>query len=252
MLRNAAAINGYSIVANDGCLGSVNDVLFDDASWQVRWLVVDTGDWLPGRKVLLPPSVLGQLNPEVREFRVDLTMAQVEDSPGIDTDQSVSRQMETHIYDHFGWNPYWGTGFSPGGDGYVPNPLAASLPKSEWRPDQNDEFAPQGSGDQHLRSAKSVTGYHIQASDGEIGHVADFLIEDIDWSIRDVIVDTTNWWAGKKVLISPGALRKIDWASEEVTLDIDRQRIMDARPYDASTPLVRLYNPELHRRGTGR
>lgn len=248
MLKNAAAINGYAIVASDGRLGSVSDFLFDDTNWLVRWLVVDTGDWLAGRKVLLPPSVLGRLDPEARDVSVRLTMRQVQDGPDIDTDQSVSRQMETHIYDHFGWNPYWGTGFSPGGDGDVPNALAPSPSHGEWRPDQNDEFDPQGAGDQHLRSAKAVTGYHILASDGEIGHVADFLIEDIDWSIRDLVVDTANWWSGTKVLISPGAIRKIDWASNEVTLDIDRQRIMEAPPYDASAPLDRVYAPALHRR----
>ena len=112
MLRNASAIKGYAIAANDGRLGTVSDFLFDDASWLVRWLVVDTGNWLSGRKVLLPPSVLGHLDPKGREFAVGLTMQQVKDSPDIDTERPASRQMETNIYDYYGWNPYWGTGFS--------------------------------------------------------------------------------------------------------------------------------------------
>ena len=119
MLWNASAINGYAIAASDGRLGTVSDFLFDDASWLVRWLVVDTGKWLSGRKVLLPPSVLGHLDPKGQEFSVRLTMQQVKDSPDIDTDRPVSRQMETNIYDYYGWSPYWGTGFFMGGYGYV-------------------------------------------------------------------------------------------------------------------------------------
>jgi hypothetical protein len=108
MLWNASAIKDYAIAASDGRLGTVSDFLFDDASWLVRWLVVDTGNWLSGRKVLLPPSVLGHLDPNGREFAVGLTMQQVKDSPDIDTDRPVSRQMETNIYDYYGWSPVLG------------------------------------------------------------------------------------------------------------------------------------------------
>src|SRR5580658_7958663 len=115
MLWNTSAIDGYAIAASDGKLGTVSDFLFDDATWLVRWLVVDTGNWLSGRKVLLPPSVLGHLDPAREEFAVRLTMQQVKDSPDIDADRPVSRQMETNVYDYYGWSPYWGTGFYMGG-----------------------------------------------------------------------------------------------------------------------------------------
>jgi hypothetical protein len=103
MLWNASVIKGYAIAASDGRLGTVSDFLFDDASWGIRWLVVDTGNWLSGRKVLLP--ALGQLDPERNALSVELTMQQVKDSPDIDTDLPVSRQMETNIYDYYGWSP---------------------------------------------------------------------------------------------------------------------------------------------------
>ena len=108
MLRHETEINGYTIGASDGQLGTVCDFLFDDASWLVRWLVVDTGNWLSGRKVLLPPSVLGSVNHIGHQLAVKLTMQQVKDSPDIDTDRPVSRQMETNIYDYYGWNSVLG------------------------------------------------------------------------------------------------------------------------------------------------
>ncbi len=97
MLRNAYVINGYTIVASNGHLGTVSDFLFDDASWLIRWLVVDTGNWLSGRKVLLPAFALGHLDQERREFSVRLTMQEVKDSPDIDTKRPVSRQMEANV-----------------------------------------------------------------------------------------------------------------------------------------------------------
>ena len=57
--------------------------------------------------------------------------------------------------------------------------------------------------DVHLRSANKVTGYRIGATDGDIGHVEDFIIDDETWEIRYMVVDTQNWWPGKKVLVAP-------------------------------------------------
>ena len=117
MLRKASAIHGYAIAASDGGIGTVSDFLFDDAIWMVRWLVVDTGKWLSGRKVLLSLSVLGHLDPNGREFAVGLTMQQVKDSPNIDTERPLSRQLETNIYGYYGGQPYWGAGLIMGGYG---------------------------------------------------------------------------------------------------------------------------------------
>src|ERR1700689_172293 len=108
MLRNASAITDYAIAASDGRLGTVSDFLFDDVGWAIRWLVVDTGNWLSGRKVLLPRSALGQPDPAAGHFPVKLTMQQVKDSPDVDMDQPVSRQIEAHVYSYYGWDPYWG------------------------------------------------------------------------------------------------------------------------------------------------
>jgi len=246
MLRNASAINGYAIAASDGRLGTVSDFLFDDASWLIRWLVVDTGNWLSGRHVLLPPSVLGHLDPTAQEFAVRLTMQQVKDSPDIDTDRPVSRQMETNIYDYYGWSPYWGTGFYMGGYGYMGGPMMVPpLPEARRREERLVD-AQREKDDPHLRSIEAVTGYHIHASDGEIGHVEDFLVEDADWSIHYLVVDTKNWWPAKKVLISPRSAREIDWTDKLVNLNFDRQRVKDSPAYDASMTVDRAYEKHFH------
>jgi sporulation protein YlmC with PRC-barrel domain len=247
MLSNASRINGYAIAASDGRLGTVSDFLFDDATWLVRWLVVETGTWLSGRKVLLPSSALGHPDPMRQEFSVRLTKQQVEDSPNIDTDRPVSRQMETNVYDYYGWSPYWGTGFYMGG-AVAASPFLGSKPGAADIADTR-----RSDGDPHLRSIQAVTGYHIHASDGEIGHVEDFLVEDTDWSIHYLVVDTKNWWPGKKVLISPRSAREIDWADRLVNLNVDRQRVKDSPAYDASTTVDRAYEKHFHNHyGDGR
>lgn len=237
MLRNASAIKNYAIAATDGRVGTVIDFLFDDTSWLVRWLVVDTGKWLSGRKVLLPPSVLGGRETVGFEFAASLTMQQVKDSPDSDTDRPVSRQTEAGIYDYYGWQPYWGTdllaaGYGYGGGATLPLPTLGSRRRAE------DIAAAQHSDeDPHLRSTEAVTGYHIHASDGEIGHVEDFLVEDTDWSIQSLVVDTKNWWPGKKVLIAPRSIKGIDWTDSLVNLRIDRKKIKESTPYDVTSTL---------------
>ena len=140
MLWNSSAIKGYAVAASDGRLGTVSDFLFDDAGWSIRWLVVETGNWLSGRKVLLPPSALKHPDARGREFSVGLTTQRVKDSPDIDIDQPVSRQMEVGVYDYYGWSPYWGMGLYMGGYGYAGSSLAASsylelraAPAGIWR-----------------------------------------------------------------------------------------------------------------------
>ena len=230
MLQNASAIKGYGVVANYGRIGTVSDILFDDGRWSVRWLVVDTVDWLSGRKILLPPSVMGKLDPEKREFSVELTKKQIKDSPDSDTDQPVSRQMEARIYHHYGWKPYWGYATQIGAYGYLGDAMAE---RHYLEPDQREETPADtvpSEGDPQLRSIEAVTGYHIHARDGEIGHVEDFLVEDGDWHIPYLVVDTKNWWPGKKVLISPRSADHIDWAGKLVNLNVGRQKVKDSQP----------------------
>jgi sporulation protein YlmC with PRC-barrel domain len=245
MLWHASAINGYAIAASDGHIGTVSDFLFDDASWLVRWVVVDTGNWLSGRKVLLPPSALGRLSANDRLFAVKLTKQQVKDSPEIDTDRPVSRQMETNVYDYYGWSPYWGTGFNMGGYGFMPGYGMASPYLGAQRGAQKVDEAQADRDDVHLRSIEAVTGYHIHASDGEIGHVEDFLVDDGDWRIHYLVVDTKNWWPGKKILVSSRSAGEIDWTDRLVNLDVDRQRIKDGPAYDPSMTIDRAYDEKL-------
>jgi hypothetical protein len=164
MLWEASAINGYSIEASDGGVGSDSDMLFEDVGWVIRWLVVDTGNWLSGRNVFLRLSALGQPNLALRHFPVKRTMQRVKDSPDVDTDQPVSRQIEAHVHNYYGWDPDWNGGYFPIDSGMA-TPFVAPLHGSGSKPrDPGRADAHTKKGDPHLRSIAAVTGYHIRAS----------------------------------------------------------------------------------------
>ena len=150
--------------------------------------------------------------------------------------------MEHHLYSHYQWEPYWKTLYFPM-SGAIAEPFVAPLYASGSKPlDHGPAIVDEPAGDPHLRSTKSVTSYHIHATDGEIGHVEDFIVDDESWSIRYVTVDTKNWWPGKRVLISPRSVREIDWTDGMMHLDIDRQHVKDSPPYDPSIAVDEVYD----------
>jgi sporulation protein YlmC with PRC-barrel domain len=235
MLRSFNHIRGYAIHASDGDIGSLRDIYFDDQSTLVRYLVVDTGTWLPGRRVLLVPAVVGGVDAERGEVITGLTRQQVEDSPPVDTEKPVSRQEEMALHTYYGWQPYWTV--PPLAGSLAPYWGAAVPPAAYPRPGEErvaEEVAAREreQRDPHLRSAREVEGYHIAASDGEIGHLEDLFIDDQDWAIQLLGIDTRNWLPGRKVVISPRWLHGVDWGRRRIEVDLTREQIKDSPEYD--------------------
>jgi uncharacterized protein YrrD len=242
MLWRASELGGYQISAVDGSIGSVSDLLVDCHDWTVRWLVVDTGKWLPGRKVLLPPDVAGPPDAAWRGLPVELTRERVAQSPPLEPDSPISRQRESEVYGHYGWAPYW----QPT---YVPPiaPLAVDVPpvRADVRGSGHEEPAAEP-GDPDLRSASELTGFHVRATDDDIGRVAELLIEDGSWVVRYLVVETGNWWSGKKVLVSPQWIRDVSWTDRQVRVDLTRTQVRNGPEYDASAVVDRDYEERLY------
>ena len=246
MMLVGAALKGYAIEAADGAAGSVSEFLFDDTTWKIRWLVVNTGNWLSGRKVLLHPSSIGQPDYDREVLPVSLTKAKIQASPDIMRDAPVSVQMQSSLYDYYGWDPLWGGGYL--GPISMAHPLA---PPPYFGAPAVREALDEGTlvmdGDPHLRSSKTVTGYHIHAEDGHIGHLENLLIDDATWTIRYLIVDTSNWWIGKHVLVSPYAVRRINWSDQTIDININKARLTSSPPWDPLTTIDLAYEQRLHR-----
>ncbi len=243
MMQVILPLKGFAIEAKDGKMGTLSDFLFDDATWKVRWLVVDCGTWLTGRKVLIHPSVIARLDLQLEQFDVSLTKAQVEESPALAEDQPVSQQMENWLYTHHGWDPLWSGPYLAAAPGAMAAPpyFGAGLVGEALGADVGLQGA-----DPHLRSVDEVTGYRIHAVDGEVGHIENLMIDDADWSIHYFVVDTRNWWVGKHVLMSPLAVKSIDWFDRHVELGISREQVKSSPPWDQLVAFNRDYATRLH------
>jgi hypothetical protein len=243
MLRNIKEMHGYNIQADDGEVGKVHDFYFDDKMWVIRYMVADTGGWLSGRRVLISPNDLKQPNWEEELIPVSLTKEQVKNSPSIDTDKPVSRQHEREILEYYNWPIYWEHMSYPAGAavGTRIYPVEEAKQTEEKTSEEKAE-----EGDSHLRSTREVDGYNIQAADGEIGHVDDFIVNDENWTIRYMVVDTRNWLPGKKVLISLQWIEKIDWSGRKVFVNLPKESIKNSPEFDPSSPVNRDYENRLY------
>jgi uncharacterized protein YrrD len=241
MLRRVKDLEGCAIGATDGTIGKVVDLYFDDEAWVIRYVVADTSTWLGGREVLITPYSIGQPGWAADILPVNVTRDQVKNSPSIDTDKPISRQYEKSYLGYYGYPYYWGsTGLW--GEGNYPGTLATGMGPDVYPGYSGYLKAPTGdteNADPHLRSCNEVKGYHIRAKDGEIGHVQGFIVDDLTWSIRYLIVDTSNWWMGHQVLVSPEWIQEVSWSESTVTIALDRQSLKDAPTYDSDAPLDR-------------
>jgi sporulation protein YlmC with PRC-barrel domain len=233
MQHNLKSLTGFAIGATNGEIGKVEALYFDDKSWSVRYLVVKTGSWLFGRSVLISPMALQKPDWKEKDFPTNLTKEQVQNSPDIDTQKPVSRQHEMELSTHYSWQPYWGSGFYAGGQWGVipPAPLFGERVMNDV---YSTEEVQNETGDLHLRSTSQVTGYHIHATDGEAGHVSDFIIDDTTWQIVNFVIDTHNWIGGKKLVIPVENIKEISWAATKVILDLSIAGVKGCSTFDES------------------
>ncbi|MEW6488268.1 MAG: PRC-barrel domain-containing protein [Thermodesulfobacteriota bacterium] len=235
MLCTASELKGYALEAVDGRLGTCKDFLFDDRDWALRYLVVDTG-----RKVLVSPLFLEAPRHVEKALPVTLTKGEVEHSPPLDEHAPVSRRRELQYLDFYHLPYYWpGTGLW----GAYRTPQALRL-AWEKAPETLDRTP--GREDRCLRSTEEVAGYRIPATDEEVGHVEDFVVEEETWVVRYLVVDTRNWLPGRKVLVAPSWVRAVDWAKEEAAVDLPSEAIRESPEWDPGRPLNRHYETQLY------
>jgi hypothetical protein len=236
MLRSMKSMEGYAIAATDGVIGHVKDFYFDDFAWVVRYLVVQTGDWLLQRKVLISPISVREPNWIDKIFPVSISRTRVQGSPPIDTDKPISRQHEEGFLRHFDYPYYW-AGAGLWGGGLYPSALAFDSP--DFGSVASDDGKAHSSDDPHLRSSNAVMRYSVHAKDGDIGHVKHLLVEDMTWAIRYLVVSTSKWWGGHDVLIAPKWIDDINWSESKFVVDLSQQAIKDSPAYDSSKLLTR-------------
>lgn len=237
MLIKAKSLKGYKLHSLDGEIGNVKEFYFDDNYWTIRYLIVETGSWLLSRQVLISPHALKSVNEEEKSISINLTKKQIEESPPLNSDIPVSRQYEESYYGYYGYPLYWAGAYMWG-----PYPF---IVRDNENPDYTDQTVEPW--DSHLRSTEDVRDYRIQATDGEIGHIEDFIIDDELWTIRYLIIDTRKWWKGKKVLISPDWIDSISWIEGDVKVCLNQEEIKLSPEYTDDKLITRDFESEIYK-----
>lgn len=243
MFTTTNNLKGLVVRATDGELGTVDQLYFDDESWAVRYLTLETGGWLGGKSVLISPMSVRGIDWQARRLEVALTMHQVEHSPSIDRHRPVSRQHEAAYLGYYGYPYYW-DGPALWGPSYSP---AGFITDTAIKQQMVDERMQKESGDSHLHSTEEVAGYYLHAEDGEVGHIDQFIVDAEAWAIRYLEVATQNWWPGKKVLLSPEWVDRISWAESQIYVSVSRSAIRTCPEYLDSMAITRDYEDELYR-----
>jgi hypothetical protein len=255
VLHSVKDLNHFNIQSVDGEIGKVEDCYFDDEKWTVRYLVVRTGSWLTAKKVLISPVSIRNVNWDIKSVEVFLTKEQVGNSPNIDTEKPISRQMEEQYFDYYRWPYYW-TGAGIWGIGPYPSSLGRNYPMGvptgsylkteEVHPELGESKREEPHGDPHLRSVREVSGYKIAALDSDFGHIENMIFEDQSWSIRYLVIDTKNWWPSKSVLLAPEWVNSISWLDRKFRIDLESEAIKNSPEYRPDEPILREYEDQLY------
>ena len=240
MLRNVKDLRGYGIRASDSVIGKVDDFYFDDETWAIRYLVVDTGTWLSEQEsahLAHRPRSRG-LDGQAAACRPDESTGERSLTSTPKTGFTATRSRCTSVRR---LSLLLGRRRAVG-HGHVPGSLT-----TEDRIEE--QLKAHGTGptstpnDCHLRSSNAVIGHHIGATDGEIGHLEDLLIDDHTWAIRYLIVNTSNWWSGHRVLVSPDCIRDVSWSEAKVSVGLTRQAVSDSPLYESTAQLESTRDP---------
>lgn len=251
MLHSTKELQNYTVRAEDGDVGKIYEFYFDDKEWTIPYLVIDTGTWLPGRKIMMPVDVFGQVDQKHGILPVALTIEEVRSRPDVTRVTSVSEHYESSKI----LGPYAGPPLDQLGEGLFDEKHIGMDPDSLIQTVKAKEEAEERlsapvrkvrTGGGLLQSTRQIIGYYIQAQDDEIGHVEDFIIDADTWTIRYMIIDTVNWLPGKKVLVSPAWIDMIDWNSSKVYVNLSQEAVKNSPVYDSSAPLSQVYEDQLY------
>jgi len=245
MLRSVKDLEGYAIYATDGDVGFAKDFHFDDEAWVIRYLVVETSDWMASRRVLISAAALGRPNDVEQEIPVAITRQQVENSPDLDTQGPLTRQQEMFLLTHYGYLPYWQDTSLHGDDTHpeVAMPEFSSTPSVIAprldEPPSLEELLPRANEGPHVRAFNDVIGTHVETGDGGIGTLRGLLVDESTWAVRYLVVDGGDGRPDRDVVIAPQWIDRAEWPDRLVASGLTRDAVRAAPPFDPATDLDR-------------
>ncbi|MFW5897624.1 MAG: PRC-barrel domain-containing protein [Halanaerobium sp.] len=231
MLRKLKNLKGFTIHGRDGDLGKARDFYFDQHRFIMRYLLVDTGNWLKHEQTLISTDSFKEINYENNEILVDLSSDELEEAPSLEKNKPISKLMEEKVVKHFEWPLYWSTHHPTDGPSIQSGSLIRKKLFNFENLDDQEKEEKEKEIESNLRSFNEVRGYHIQAQDKEFGHLEDLFVDEENWIIRYLLIDTRNILPGKDVLIAPEWLKNISWNKEKIYVSKTKEEIKNAPEY---------------------
>jgi hypothetical protein len=209
-LDSMSLLHRCKVTGNDGDIGHVRLALFDTADWRLQFLVLEASPWLFGRSVLILPSML--LQPVERgSMHMDVSRRMVRTSPTLHPLQGISAEQARDALRHYGQAA----------------PAASAAP---------------------LLTEAALLGCALSSDGVDIGSVVDLIYDDVDWTLRYLLVDTASWWqGGSRVLIGVGWLDTIDVEARQLQSTVNRASVRNSPPFQDIASIDRDYESELHR-----
>lgn len=230
MFIKTSDLLNYHILATDKELGKIKDLYIDETHWAIRYAVVDTRKWLPGKKVLIAASALDTVDIKNDVLKVSISSEKVKDCPAISDAEPVSRQYEKSLHAHYMWAPYWTN---------LAGPAPAPVPTNTEAPPPPQEMDYEK--DNTLRSTAAINEYRVQSGTDTIGYVADFIIDDRNWYMDYAVIETGDWLDGRRVLLDRSLIQRADWKAQSIYVTVSREKIAEAPQFKEHQPLTQSY-----------
>lgn len=217
MAVSVGTLLGYTVEATDGELGTLFDVFTDEDEWKVRYLVVDTGKWLPGRKVMLMPASVSEVDVPRERILIEHSREEIEKSPNIDVAKPVTRREELDLHRYYGRWPHW----APYEVGGGPHKMQNLLEKGE------EFLKEEGNLSGHLRSIRDLHGYVVELEGEDIGKLEHLVMDESAWSMTHVVVQMGHLAKAKSVLLPVDDVIAVEPLRRAVDVRGDKEAIAD-------------------------
>lgn len=223
MLMKATEWLGIGLIAKDGTAGQVEDLYFEDKQWTLQYLLVDCEPWRVRRKMLFPVRLMDTLDWEARKIHLKMTLDQIKAASEVDFSTTLPWQLEKDLYEFFRWPSYWQTSVF-----HAPAYAKMSPPRNAPVP---SDLRPQ------LHSLREVTGYQVETRDGDIGHLADFMLQEDPknktWQIAHFALNLKKaYQEDRQVLLAPHWLKEINAHTSTILLDLHHSDIRSSTDFD--------------------
>ncbi|MCM3399368.1 MULTISPECIES: PRC-barrel domain-containing protein [Oceanobacillus] len=240
MMRLTSQLKQFNIHATDGELGKIKDFYFDDRNWEIRYAIVDTRKWLPGRKVLLSPNSFIEVDETNESVNVEFDKLMIRNSPPVPENEDLTKDKENHLIDYFGWNSYTDNALPHAERGLLGTfpiiGLENERPPEEPHLNRNGRYHEH---DNYLRSEEETNDFKVHAKDGKIGRIVDMIYDTSQWIIEYIVVRSSKSIVENEFYIfHTRQINTVDWFEKDLYINDSLEGILNNKPFQQKEEIL--------------